>query len=253
MIRFILLGPGRCGSSLINESLAEHPEVRMGGELFHCEEGSRLQAFRPLNGNDPANGHEPRHYRSGADPATFLEQEVFCPRPGVRAVGFKMFYVHSRRNQNERQAWDFLLSNRDIRVIHLIRENMLESYISLRIAFITGEWERFSGSTAPRREQPRLKLEPKACEAHFNQELAWRQWARTQFRDHPFLEIEYQRDVCGRFESVMSEIQSFLEISPRPARKRLEKQAQKSPREATTNYEELKDYFRFTLYEDFFV
>src|SRR5215210_3914678 len=200
MVRFILLGQGRSGSSLIMESLAEHPEVRIGGELFHCEEEPRRHAFRLLNGGEPVDNQESRHYRAGADAAQFLEHNVFRPRPSARAVGFKMFYVHARRNANEKQAWNHLLINNDIRVIHLIRAHMLESYISLRVAFMTGEWERQKSSTAPRAEAPMLKLEPKVCEAHFNQELAWRQWARQSFRLHPFLEIEYEKDVCARFQ-----------------------------------------------------
>jgi len=253
MVRFILLAHGRCGSSLIMESLAEHPEVRIGGELFHCEEEARRRAFRTLNGTESVGRHESRHYRSGTNAAQFLEHEVFHERPGVRAVGFKMFYVHARSNENEKEAWNYLLTNNDIAVIHLIRTNMLESYISLRIASITGEWERFKDSSAPRVEAPTLELEPKVCEAHFNQELAWRQWARESFRHHPFLEIEYDKDVCTRFQAVMKKIQAFLEVAPRPARQLLEKQSRRSAREAIVNFDELKNYFQHTLYEEFFV
>lgn len=254
MVKFILLGHGRCGSSLIVESLAEHSDVRVGGELFHCEEEARRCAFQLLKNTDPIDKREARHYRDGADATQFLEEAVFRDsRSGVRAVGFKMFYVHARSNPNEKKAWNYLLTNKEIRVIHLIRANMLESYISLRVASITGEWERSKGSAAPRREPPQLRLEPRVCEAHFNQELAWRKWARESFRQHPFLEIEYERDVCARFEAVMNEIHDFIDVPRIHARQLLEKQARRSPREATINYEELKDYFRYTLYEDFFV
>lgn len=253
MVRFILLAHGRCGSSLITESLARHPEVRVGGELFHCEEEPRRRAFRPLNGTESATHHESRHYRSGTNAARFLEHDVFHERPGIRAVGFKMFYVHARSNANEREAWNYLLTNNDIRVIHLIRTNMLESYISLRVASITGEWERPRDSSAPRVEAPTLELEPKVCEAHFNQELAWRQWGRESFRHHPFLEIEYDKDVCTRFQAVMNEIQDFLDIARLPASQLLEKQSRRSTREAIINFDELKNYFQHTLYEEFFV
>jgi LPS sulfotransferase NodH len=254
MVKFILLGHGRCGSSLIVESLAEHSDVLVGDELFHCEEEARCRAFQRLNNTDPINEGESRHYRSGADAMQFLDQVVFDQRPtSVLAVGFKMFYVHARSNPNEKKAWNYLLTDKDIHVIHLIRENLLESYISLRVAFITGEWERFKGTTARREEPARLKLEPRVCEAHFNQELAWRKWARERFRCHPFLEIEYERDVCARFEAVMNEIHDFIDVPRRHSRQLLEKQAQRSPREAIVNYEELKEYFRYTLHEDLFI
>ena len=254
MVKFILLGSGRSGSSLITESLAEHPEVRIGTELFHSEEEPRRVAFSYFHKTN-GSGHDAPHYRSGTDGKRFLEQDVFSQRfdTGVRAVGFKMFYVHARSNPREKTAWDYLISNKDIRVIHLIRTNLLEAYISLRIAFVTGEWERFKGSNAPRPEIPRLKIDPKACEAYFNRELVWRKWARKSFGLHPFMQIEYERDVCGRFNDVMNEIHDFLGVSRLPARQVLEKQSRRSPREATENYDELKDYFRYTLYEELFV
>jgi len=255
MIKFILLGQGRSGSSLITEGLAEHPDVRIAGEVFHSDEEGRRLAFQALNGVEPDGEREAQYYRDGADAWQFLEQTVFdAPLgSGVQAAGFKMFYLHARRNPVEKRDWRYLLANDDIRVIHLIRENMLESYISLRVAFLTGEWERFKGTNAPRKEQPRLRLEPKECEVYFNQELAWRKWARESFRAHPFLEIKYERDVCARFADVMNEIHDFIDVPRRRASQILEKQAQRPLREAITNYEELEEYFRYTLYEDFFV
>ena len=254
MVKFILLGSGRSGSSLVMESLAEHPEVRIGGEIFHCEEEPRRVAFSYFQKTN-SNGHDSPHYRSGADAKRFLEHDLFSQPfdPGVRAVGFKMFYMHARSNPQEKTAWEYLLSNKDLRVIHLIRTNLLAAYISLQVAFITGEWERFKGSTAPLPEVPKLKLDPEDCEAHFNRELAWRQWARESFRSHPFLEIEYERDICVRFEAAMNEVHDFLGISRRPARQVLEKQSRRSPREGIVNFDELKDHFRYTLYEELFV
>jgi LPS sulfotransferase NodH len=255
MVKFILLGQGRSGSSLITEALAEHPDVRVAGEVFHADEKGRRLAFEGLNGDGPCGASEAQYYRDGADAWEFLERVVFrAPSPGgVRAAGFKMFYLHARRNPAEKRAWSYLIANDDVRVIHLIRENMLESYISLRVAFLTGEWERLKGTNTQRKEQPLLRLEPKECEVYFNQELVWRKWAGKSFSSHPFLEIKYEGDVCARFVEVMDEIHDFISVPRRRARQLLEKQAQRPPREAVTNYDELKEYFRYTLYEDFFV
>jgi LPS sulfotransferase NodH len=255
MVKFILLGQGRSGSSLITEALAEHPDVRVAGEVFHTDEKGRRLAFQALNDAGPGDKREAQYYRDGADAWQFLEQVVFHapPQGGLLAAGFKMFYLHARRNPAEKRAWSYLLANDGVRVIHLIRENMLESYISLRVAFLTGEWERVKGMNTQRKEQPRLRLEPKECEVYFNQELAWRKWAVESFSSHSLLEVKYERDVCARFVGVMDEIHDFIALPRRRARKLLEKQAQRAPREAVINYEELKEYFRYTLYEDFFV
>lgn len=255
MVKFIILGHGRNGSTLIVKSLDEHPNVRVAGELFHSDETERCRAFHALNRTYPPDKLERHYYRDGQDGAQFLKESVFYERPWkeISAVGFKLFYIHARKDLNIQKAWRYLLENKEIRVIHLLRADMLASYLSLRVAFITKEWKLWKGTTRPRQEPPRLRLEPAECAAHFNQILAWRQWANENFREHPFLEIEYERDVCARFEAVMNEIHDFLDLPRVPARQLLEKQAQRPPREAIINYDELKQHFRYTLYEQFFV
>lgn len=254
MKRFIILGHGRSGSTLLARSLTQHPNVRMFGELFHDEEPERERAFRAFNESVGPRRREPRFYRDGEDGAAYLRETVFRRRPWreLLAVGFKMFYLHARADPRVKTAWDYLVENTDVRVIHLGRSNLLECWLSLQMAHITGEWERRKGAPGPRTLVPPLDLDPAKCEAFFNQTLAHRRWAAERFRRHPTLELEYEADVVGRFEQTVRRMQDFLEAPRGPAEKLLEKQARRKPREQIVNYDEFKDYFRHTLYEGFF-
>lgn len=254
MMRFILLGHGRSGSTLIVRSLEEHPNLRMFGELFHDSERERERAFHALNETFGAERTESQFYREGGDGAEYLREGVFYERPwkDISAVGFKMFYVHARGDAGARRAWDYLIENEDISVIHLSRTNLLESWVSLRVASITKEWVWYAGSAAKRTQVPPLTLDPSECEAYCNQILAQRQWAAEAFRNHPTLEIEYEADIVQRYQATMDRVHDFLEVPRRPARQVLEKQAKRKPHEQISNYRDFEEHFRHTLYESFF-
>jgi LPS sulfotransferase NodH len=254
MVKFILLGHGRSGSTLLVKSLGRHSNVRMLGELFNEEAAERERAFHALNRIFPSDQPETRYYRDGDDGEEFLRNGVFYERgwENIHAVGYKMFYVHARRNRQEKKAWDYLVNNRDVHVVHLLRRNLFESFISLQIARKTKEWKRWKTDTKPFTEIEPFALTPKECADYFNQKTAFRIWGRRTFKDHPFLEIEYERDVCANFDNALHSIHDFLGVAREPAQQLLEKQARRHPSQQVTNYEELKEYFRYTLYESFF-
>jgi len=251
---FILLGHGRTGSTLLVRSLTEHPNVRMFGELFHYDQPERERAFHALNKKFGPGRHETDFYREGEDGATFLREKVFYQRPWseILAVGYKMFYLHARGNPNVSTAWDYLINNKDIHVVHISRANLLECWVSLKIASITKEWHWQKGAPGPRTSLPSLELDPVECENYFNQTLVHRQWALERFKDHPAIEIEYEADVVGRFQETVYKLHDFLEIPRGPAEQILEKMAKRKPREQIVNFEEFKEHFRNTLYESFF-
>jgi hypothetical protein len=226
----------------------------MAGELFHYEQEERERAFHVLNKKFGPGRHEPNFYREGEDGAAFLRESVYYQRPWpeILAVGFKMFYLHARGNANLSRAWDYLIENKDIHVVHLSRANLLECWVSLTIASITKEWGWQKGAPGPRTILPPFKLDPVECENYFNQTLAHRQWAAERFKNHPAIKIEYEADIVRRFQETMDKLHDFLEIPRGQAEKILEKQAKRKPREQIINYEELKEHFRNTLYESFF-
>jgi LPS sulfotransferase NodH len=255
MVKFILLGHGRSGSTLLVKNLIEHPGILMDEELFHPEEAERFKSDPNPNRDAPEMpGVEIRPYRDGEDGAEYLREAVFCDRSrdDILAVGFKLFYTHARGDAKARTAWDYLIENRDVRVVHLVRVNLLESFLSLKVAFMTGEWRRWKGAEGASAPPTSLRLEPRECEEYFNEITAYRAWARDAFRRHPFLEIEYERDVCARYPETMGRVYDFLCVPRGPAEQLLEKQSRRRPRETVSNYAELKEHFRPTAYGKFF-
>jgi len=244
--RFVLLCHERSGSNLVlwglgkrrgiailNEALSELEQVRRD-----CAEGNRHRAL----------------YEPGRDGATFLDEQVFLPtrRGGIRATGVKLFYHHARFDACVRSVWDYILEDRDIRIIHLIRRNVLDCWISHEVALRTGEWFHRAGSrTPPRRTEP-FSLDPQECHAYFDRIVTWQWWADSAFAGHPVLKIEYERDVCDRFQPTMARVFQFLGLAPKRAAITLVRQQTQRPWEQISNYDDLRKHFRHTPYEQYF-
>ena len=257
MVKFMLLGHARSGSTLLVCGLMQHPGIHLFGEIFNNLEEERKSAFRAgLVNHDLVRPHKAAgaldvegFYREGADAAEFLAKRVFYKhaRDSV-AVGFKLFYHQARATPGARRAWRYLAHQPDLRVVELVRRDLLASLLSLHLAFRTGEWMRPRGAAAPSEEPEPMQLTPAECEDYFAEVARRRRWARRHFAGHPVLEVEYERDVCGNFEETVYRIQEFVGVPRRRARRLLEKQARWSPRELIGNYAELHEHFRRTPY-----
>lgn len=258
MVKFVLLGHRRSGSTLLLCDLAAHPNIYMFGEVFNENEEDRQHSFRlGLNNCRTAKRlgvSEARFYREDQPGGRFLRNFVYFRRYwSPVAVGFKLFY-NQASDGPAKDAWDYLASNKRIRVIHLTRRNLLETFVSLQLAFQTNEWARPKGTAASRVARPEpLHLKPQEYENFFNRIITQRQWARDMFKAHLVLEIEYEQDVCRRFQLTMHKIQDFLEVPRREAQEMLEKQGRGDISERVSNYEELKNYFAKTQYAEMFI
>lgn len=246
-IRFILLGHPRTGSHMISSNLERHKALLTFGELFIDEEDVRNRWF----------GAGPRFdtpYRTGEDGAEFLERNVFFTASGdaLRGSGFKIFYGQARRDAAGRKAWDYLIANRDIRVIHLTRWNLLDCLVSQEVALRTGEWVRAIDAPPPEDRVPPFELTIDQCEQMFNRIFAARRWAERAFADHPRLDLDYERDVCGDFAGTVRRVFEFLGVEPLEGEVLLHKLRKKPAAAQVTNYDELREHFRHTVHDGYF-
>lgn len=245
MLKFILLGYSRSGSSLLNFALREHSEIEMYGELFNPNQEVRQKFFHVRNSS----------YLDGTDAALFLKDTVFYERDRSekqKAVGFKIFYYDLRNDNEARKGWNYLLSQKDIHVIHLIRRNLLECLISHKVAMQTEQWLLEKSSKTKFVEVAPFRIEVERCKGFFENVFAWQEWATRSFQDHPLMTVEYEADICLAFPETINRIHDFLSVSPYHAPMLLQKQAQKKPRDQVCNYDELKEYFQYTLFSEFF-
>jgi LPS sulfotransferase NodH len=238
--RLVLLTHHRSGSTLLTMALQEHPNILMHGEILSPEPD--------LNG--------PEFMAFEADGDDYLRHRIFgrAYPDDVEVVGLKVHYTHARQSRRARRAWSYLVSERDIAVVHLWRENMLQAYVSLQIASRTDEWVRRVGASPSNTEILRFEVDPNECENYFSMLTVYRQWVQRAFRSHATMELEYDRDLRddASYARTLERIAQFVDLSPVEIAKPLEKQARYSPAEHILNIDALREHFQHTLYSSFF-
>jgi LPS sulfotransferase NodH len=236
--RFVLLGHPRSGSTLLFTSLIEHPSLRIYGELFQDDSEARREAY----------GAPEVMYRPEMDGATFLDERVFREdgNPETLAVGFKLFYTQARE-PFARTAWAYLLRQKDIRIVHLVRNEVLRSFASLCEAEASGEWHVDEGQT-PVSSSP-VRIDPERCLAFLDAWYAHREWVRQAFSKHEMLELSYERHILPDFQLALRDVQSFLGIPPLTLPVVLRRQGTRPLEERISNYDEIRSLLKHTVHD----
>jgi hypothetical protein len=136
--RFVLLTTQRTGSSWLTTLLDSHPDADAYGELCLPGEGARppwgarhVERFWSARGRLAESGPVPRRPR-----ATFSYLDyLFASNPEARAVGFKLMYDQAVKYP---EILVYCMRKR-VRVIHLIRPNVLDMVISRELMVARGE------------------------------------------------------------------------------------------------------------------
>jgi LPS sulfotransferase NodH len=266
--RFMLLATARSGSNLLSSLLAAHPSIRMHGELFNLDMLPTSSLVEALE-----------------DPIAYLREKLARePRSDTAAVGFKMFYSHltdeyfdrpgdlsglsERAQRRTRQfvefvdsrvdrpalqqrckaAWDALIADRSLQIIHLRRPNLLHTLISLKMAFKTDQWWSLKDGA---REVTTVCLTPDECQRYFQQVDAAASRADAAFAHHEGLSVTYDELTEAR-DDVLARIFAFLDVPNMPVSTILKKQLHAPPRDLVEGYGQLRDYFRDTRWHFFF-
>jgi hypothetical protein len=267
--RFIILTRARTGSTMLAASLNSSPDIICFRELFNPIMrgiGYYVDGYDNSSAEDLALRNE--------DFKQFLHERIFCPRPQeVRAVGFKMPHGHFQWFPG---LLEWMVEDRDLKVLHLQRRNLLRMLVSLRIAQRTGGWSedrrgtllsKFRPSNAPGAIRHPLRATRRLWRFMFPKEPAWKSrrgsltlseqecrdfFAEVEgdsqhygglFGEHPQLTLYYE-DLTDHRGRVFEEAQSFLGLKPRPLAVTTRRQNPESLRELIANYDELYAAFK---------
>ena len=153
---FVVVTTQRSGSSWLVDLLDSHPAARVWSEIF---------LDRPLSAQPWTAGLLPpmrfQQYREtvgGVRPFSTLAylDWVAGLEPRARAFGFKLMYNHWRRYPEIALA----LVARRYKVVHLVRANAFDAYLSGLRVRETGEPHRLEAGSAPPRP---LRVDAAAC------------------------------------------------------------------------------------------
>jgi LPS sulfotransferase NodH len=238
---FIVLGRSRVGSNLLRSLLNAHPQIMAFGEVF--------REVRELDWDHVGYFQD----RSSSalvqrDPVRFVDSRLLGRYPrSIRAVGFKIFYYHARDGA-QAAVWPWLLQRPEIRVVHLKRENLLQTHVSRKRAALTGRWVNTSGQ--PDRAVT-MRLDYDEVLADFEQTRTWETECDRAFAGHPLLQVQYEQLVSD-VQSEARRLEAFLGVAPHVVKPSTFQQSTQLLSATISNYEELKTRFAGTPWVGFF-
>jgi len=221
--KVIVLSRSRTGSNLLINLLNSHPNICFYGEVFRDMQN---QTFDHI-------------YNS-----------VFSAKPFfIKVVGFKIFYYHPE-DQDSKDVWERLINEKDLKVIHLKRKNILRTLISRKIAEENNFWTQNSKHNNISNKQ--ISLGREECRTFFGKTKNWEQQYDKLFKDHPKIEVFYESLVSSLTKEELGRIQSFLGVEVKNLKTNLQKQNPENLDDLIVNFDNLKESFRNTSWEHFF-
>ena len=210
--KFVIISDARTGSTLLMGLLNSHPEIIAEGEIF-----KRLRNINSIE----------------------LWNDVFRSRPKkIRWVGFKLFYDHPW-NSDDRTVWNLIEEDKDIVIIHLVRENILRSYISKQIGLKTKKWtENKKKPNTLTVDQKRVKINIEDCIANLSQIDQKERETREKYKNHKLIPVSYE-ELSNDKSKVMRCIFNELEVKNKILSTSMLKQNPEKLRDLIVNYEEL--------------
>jgi LPS sulfotransferase NodH len=238
--RFAIVSRGRTGSTLLLSLLDSHPLISQRGEVIGesqlGKEGTRreLQALGPIDYVERCFEKRAREAAVGIKILYYQTSEAYAQRLGVEGLS---------------KVLDYLVSQREVRILHVKRKNRLRTLVSLQVAARTQQY-RLLGDE-PRVAEAPLELTPDQCVREFERVDAWEREYDEIFRDHDLLEVLYE-DLAASRESESDRVLDFLGLPRRALATAMRKQSRLALPDLIVNYEPLKAHFAATPWARFF-
>jgi LPS sulfotransferase NodH len=249
MIRpFILLSTQRSGSTWVTDMLNSHPSVTAYSELL-LQGASGKPKWGGAKDVAFWNGYyeEESKRRPEVARAELLFEYldlVYLPRNDCGAVGFKLMYGQFGFFSELR---DYIKA-RQVSVIHLIRENLIDVLISRETAVMR---DLFHSRDEEPPKQTQISLEVRNIREQLESMSSDIERMRRTFHtlQLPYAEVFYERltSDTSRFAAILD----FLGVAPakRPLRSSLKKLIRSSHRDTVENFPAVENALRGTQFE----
>jgi len=218
----------RSGSMMLNTALGNHSEVRAHHEIFHEDLKQRACATRRAP-----------PYREPEPGDVFLDR-LFQLADGwdwPTCSGFKLFYDQAQMGAAQ-SAWTWMERNTDVHIIHLVRANLFDNWVSYQVAERTDQWflDRNDRVAKP---PPLFEVDAAQCEGFFEWVVEQRELTRRRFVRNPWIEIEYEHDLVSRWSATTTRLQDFLGPPHESIQPSSVRQQAQPVRNQVSNYDDL--------------
>lgn len=238
--KFIIIGHQRCGSTYLVNLLRSHPQIVCYGEIFY----NTFVYWKKHSFSE----NEINYFKKY--PLTYIYKYIYRNySDNVKAVGFKIMFGQLKYKKINKIINSL---KPDGVIIHIRRDNLLESYVSLKIR------ERFPVAILKVDDNVDEKIDHfyvdySECLNYFYEIRTYNKKIHKLVSKSELtsINIEYN-DLVKDMEKVLTKIQVALNLDYYPVISITKKINNKSPKEIIVNYDELKNKFKNTEFEKYF-
>ncbi|MGB3509298.1 MAG: sulfotransferase [Microcoleaceae cyanobacterium] len=242
--KFLVLTRARTGSNFLMSLLQSHPQIRAFEEIFTRQKRKINWGYAKY-----PRSSEVLKMRE-EEPRKFIDEVVFRKfPPSVSAVGFKLFYYQAQSSERQ-QIWQYLHQDKNFKIIHLKRENLLKICLSYYLAKITKKWI-VKNEKNYLNNNVTVKLDYNDCLKLFTETKKWEDEYDNFFKEHQKIELIYENLVQDTIQETRR-VQEFLGVKPQKLYSLTLKQNQGTLPERISNYYELKEKFEGSPWIKFF-
>ena len=222
--RMVIFSAPRTGSNWLCTILDSHPEILCHHEIFNPEAIHYSLAFR---GGQLDLGTVKERDRRPKEVLRRVWQETF----GYRVVGFKLC-----RGQNP-TIFENVLADPGVKAILILRRNRLKTFVSEKVAEVTGEWESYPGMPIGQRRVP-VEVDIDTLRAHIETNRRYYDGLRTALGKarKTWLELTYEE---LPYHEERRRALEFLGVSDHELTEATRKQNPRDLREVISNFDEL--------------
>jgi LPS sulfotransferase NodH len=225
-----LVSVARSGSNLLRDYLNQHESILCLDEIFK-KWFVKVKPWHSFSG-----GSEELKRLHQTDLVAFWKLTLDKYKLEKPVIGAKIFYYH----REGEEIWQYFASSHTP-IIHLVREQLIDSYLSQKLAMASGIWQQPQDERIDAKYERSISVDLDDFRyycARFQRHFAS---IKLLFRDNPYLEITYSALAKDRAQT-MSAIYSFLGLPDREATPRFAKQLSRPREELIINWDQLASF-----------
>lgn len=181
---------------------------------------------------------------AGSEPETLWTMIAAAARKSDKNIVMLMYYYHQPRNS---AVWN--LVQQEARIIHLIRRNLFDAFISRQFAIQNNTWKVSRKNLKPKSDAVPMALDEKELRTYINDRSNDIEWARQKFGSSDYQEI-YFEDITYSAATCLETIKK-LDIATCDYSKSTVRLAQPI-RQLCSNVERIANYAYFAKFDRFY-
>jgi hypothetical protein len=237
-VHFILLCEVRTGGTVLADSLSRHSRLAVLGEILDCGPSDYWKQVR-----------RPMVARLYPDREDIDPQADLIPLIDHVLDRYNGFVLHRQwQIAADNPAWNYLAARRELRVIHLYRDNLWRQYVSEQVAKASTVWH-LEGLDQPRPDWQPVTVDLRHCLHTMRERRQFFHWGQRLFAGHPAITLRYE-DIETEIGRVLDDCQKFLQV-PREALPVVHRKlTNRPPSQLVGNFEAIRSGLQGTEFED---